>query len=87
MIIDGIGLGLIAVCTFFEGVGDWGETLGGGMAENSETVLFWICGLLLAICGLMFLIFNAASFENVPEFEHIGMAMLTTAPIINMCAW
>ena len=87
MLIDGIGLGIISVCTFFEGVEDWEDSLKGSLSENPETILFWICGLLLAIGGLLFLIFNAASFENVPDFEHIGMAMLTTAPIVNMCAW
>jgi hypothetical protein len=87
MLIDGIGLGIIAVCTLFEGLDDWDEYLRSGLTENPETIIFWFCGLLLAIAGLLFLIFNAASFEAVHDFEIVGMAMLTTAPIVNMCAW
>lgn len=75
------------MCTFFEGVEDWHDGLRGGLESSPETVLFWVCGLLLAIFGLFFLIFHAAAFETVPDFEHVGMAMLTSAPLVNMCAW
>jgi len=87
MLIDGIGLGMIAVCTVFEGIEDYFDALAGSSKENPETMLFFVAGLILATFGLLFLIFHAASFEAVHDFEYIGMAMLTVAPLVNMCAW
>ena len=72
MLIDGIGLGMIAVCTIFEGYEDYIEDLVGCYKENPETIFFFLCGLMLASLGLLFLIFHCASFESAHEFEHIG---------------
>lgn len=87
MLIDGIGLGMIAVCTVFEGIEDYNDALYANSKENPETIVFFFCGIIMATLGLVFLIIHAMSFENMHDFEHIGMALLTVAPIVNMCAW
>jgi hypothetical protein len=87
MLIDGIGLGMIAVCTVFEGIEDYQDALQAGATENPGTILCFVIGICLATIGLIALIFHAGSFEAVHAFEHIGMTMLTVAPLVNMVAW
>lgn len=87
MLIDGIGLGIITVCTTLEGVDDWEAPLSDYYPTNVPSIFFWISGLSLAIGGLLLLIINAAALESLPDWEHLGMAMLTFAPFINVLAW
>lgn len=87
MLIDGIGLGMIAVCTVFEGIEDYNDALYANSKENPSTILFFFCGIIMATVGLIFLIIHAMSFENMHDFEHIGMALLTIAPLVNMYGW
>jgi hypothetical protein len=87
MLIDGIGLGIITVCTTWEGIDDWEAPLSDYYPTNVPSIFFWISGLTLAIGGLVFLIINAAALESLHEWEHLGMAMLTFAPVINMLGW
>ena len=87
MVIDGIGLGIITLCTLMEGMDDWQAPLSDYYPENVPSIFFWITGLSLAVGGLIFLIVNAAALEELPDMEHLGMAMLTFAPFINVVAW
>jgi hypothetical protein len=87
MLIDGIGLSLIAVCTALEGTEDWEAHLHGYVNKNPDTILCWFAGLLVAVGGLILVIINAASLETLPHVEHLGMAMITFAPVINTVGW
>mmetsp|Transcript_13319 Transcript_13319/g.20041 ORF Transcript_13319/g.20041 Transcript_13319/m.20041 type:complete len:295 (-) Transcript_13319:62-946(-) len=87
MVIDGVGLGIIAGCTTFEGFDDWDDPLGSYFHDNIRSIFFWLVGLNLAVGGLLLLIINTAAFESLPAMEHLGMAMLTFAPFVNVCAW
>lgn len=86
MLIDGIGLALIAACTVFEGYDDWNDPIRLHLKDNAEAVFLWFTGLNLAVGGLLFLIANAASFETIQYFEYLGVGMLTVAPLVNMVA-
>ena len=87
MIIDVLGLAIIAVCTTLEGTDDWQAPLSDYYHENGGSIFFWLSGLNLAIGGLLLLAINAMALETLPEWEHLGMAMLTFAPVINCIAW
>lgn len=71
----------------FVGFEDYSDALYPNAKENPETILCFLCGIAMAALGLVFLILHAASFETMKDFEHIGMAMLTIAPIVNTCGW
>lgn len=86
LVIDGIGLGIILVCTIFEGLEEWDETYSLKFHDNISATVFWCSGISNAIMGLLLLIINAASFESIPRFEYIGMTLLTIAPLFNMIA-
>ena len=87
MLIDTVGLVIIAICTIFEGIDDWQAPLSDYYHDNVASVFFWLSGLNLAIGGLILLAINAMALETLPEWEHLGMAMLTFAPFINCVAW
>jgi hypothetical protein len=87
MFLDAFALALIAYCTAYEGYEDWLNPLHVHYPYNIITIFFWIIGLCLAVVGLLLIIVNAASYETLPLMEHIGMAMLTFAPVVNTLAW
>ena len=86
MLLDGIGLAIIAACTILEGMELWKDYFIEYSEFNHPAIAFWICGRTSQVLGLIFLIAYAASIQAFPELEQAGMIMLTVGPILNMCA-
>jgi hypothetical protein len=86
MIVDGVGLAIIATCTIMEGFDLWRDYFSEYSDDNMPSIMFWISGRLCQVMGLLFLISHAASFQLFPEIEKCGMAMLTTGPLLNLIA-
>ena len=86
MILDGIGLALIAACTILEGFDLWREYFNEYWDTNSSSLTFWLSGRTSQVIGLIFLLSHAASFQIFPEVERFGMLMLTIGPLLNLTA-
>lgn len=86
MLVDGVGLAVIAACTILEGVDLWGDFFNEHYSTNREAIAFWISGRTCQVMGLLFLITHAATFQIKPEIEKAGMTLLTAGPILNICA-
>jgi len=54
LLIDGIGLGIIALCTIYEGLEEYHGIFFDNIFSNSEAVLFWFWGLTSAFFGTMY---------------------------------
>jgi hypothetical protein len=87
MIVDSIGLLIIAICTSMEGQEDWHAHLSSFVSQNPDSILCWFAGLCSAVCGLLLVTGNAISLESLPHIEHLGMGMITIAPVINAIGW
>lgn len=72
MIVDGIGLAIIIGSTVLEGIDDWERFFSAYYPENVAVVFFWLSGIWLAVIGLVFVMFNAASFDTIHAMEHYG---------------
>lgn len=86
MLLDGVGLGLIAGCTVLEGLDLWGDFFREHYPDNHGSMAFWLAGRSCQVMGLLFLMAHAASFQVLPQVEVSGMMMLTAGPILNICA-
>lgn len=86
MLLDGVGLAIIAGCTILEGIALWKEYFQEYAEWNVAAICFWLCGRASQVVGLLLLISHAASLQVVHELEQMGMMMLTCGPILNMCA-
>jgi len=86
MIVDGVGLAIIATCTIMEGFELWRDYFSEYSDDNMPSIMFWVSGRLCQVLGLLFLISHAASFQLFPEIEKCGMAMLTAGPLLNLTA-
>ena len=86
LIIDGLGLSIIATCTIMEGFELWRDYFSEYSDDNMPSIMFWISGRLSQVLGLLFLISYAASFQFFPEIERCGMILLTVGPILNLIA-
>jgi hypothetical protein len=86
LLVDGVGLAMIAGCTILEGFDLWIDFFNEHWEANSSSLGFWLCGRFLQLSGLLLLIIHAASFQMFHEFEQAGMMMLTVGPILNICA-
>lgn len=86
MILDGIGLALIAACTILEGFDLWRDYFNEYWDSNSSSLTFWFSGRTSQVIGLVFLLIHAASFQLFAEIERFGMLMLTVGPILNLTA-
>jgi hypothetical protein len=86
MLLDGIGLAIIAACTILEGMELWKDYFMEYSEYNYPAIAFWVCGRTSQVLGLVFLITYAASIQAFPELEQAGMIMLTAGPVLNMCA-
>jgi hypothetical protein len=56
MLVDGIGLAIVAAATIMEGVHLWKESMSGQWSTNETSLLYWFGGRSLQVVGLMFLI-------------------------------
>ena len=86
MLLDGVGLAFIAGCTILEGFDLWKDFFGEHYDTNKASIAFWISGRSCQVIGLMLLIAHAASMMCQPEVERAGMILLTTGPLLNLCA-
>lgn len=86
LLIDGVGLAMIAGCTILEGFDLWLDFFNEHWETNSSSLGFWLCGRFLQLSGLLLLIVHAASFQIFHEFEQAGMMMLTVGPVLNIIA-
>jgi len=86
MLVDGVGLGLIAGCTILEGRDLWTDYFQEHYAANLSSVAFWCSGRSCQVMGLILLIAHAASLQILPEIETAGMTLLTAGPLLNIVA-
>jgi hypothetical protein len=86
MLVDGVGLALIAACTILEGFELWKDFFNEYLESNYPAMSFWFSGRMCQIMGLVSLLLHAASMQAFHELEWAGMAMLTAGPVLNMCA-
>lgn len=56
MVVDGVGLSLIAAATIMEGVHLWGIYLGDCWTLNESSLELWFLGRSFQVIGLMILI-------------------------------
>lgn len=87
LVIDGIGLAIIAACTILEVMELWGDFFNEYASSNITCLSFWFSGKFCQLIGLICLIAFAASFQMFPELERGGMLMLTVGPVLNLCAY
>jgi hypothetical protein len=87
MVIDALGLLLIALCTVAEAFEDWDQEFRDHFFHNKVALFFWILGVILATFGLIAIIFNCTAMERLGYLEHVGMFMLTFAPVVNCLGW
>mmetsp|Transcript_9341 Transcript_9341/g.17419 ORF Transcript_9341/g.17419 Transcript_9341/m.17419 type:complete len:272 (-) Transcript_9341:126-941(-) len=87
MLIDALGLWLIALCTMAEALEDWDKEFRDHFFGNETALFYWILGAMLATLGLVAIMFNCAAMERLPYLEHVGMFMLTFAPVVNCVGW
>ncbi len=85
MIIDAIGLGLIAICTIWEGYQMWGEFYSTNYQYNILVLSAWYAGRAAQTLGLIMLIIDVCG-DTIGAFEAGGMYLLTIGPLINACA-
>jgi hypothetical protein len=86
MLVDGVGLSLIAACTILEGFELWKDFFNEYLEYNYPAMSFWFSGRICQTMGLVILLLHAASMQGFHELEWAGMAMLTVGPVLNMCA-
>lgn len=86
MILDGIGLTAILVCTIFEGIDLWEAMFSKQWEFNQGSLLFWFAGRSLQCFGISFLITHAATYQIYHTLEYFGMALLTIGPLLNLFA-
>jgi len=86
MLVDGVGLGLIAGCTLLEGRDLWTDYFQEHASANQGSIAFWIAGRSCQVMGLLLLIAHAASLQILAEIESAGMTLLTAGPILNIIA-
>lgn len=86
MLVDGVGLAIIAACTILEGFELWTNYFNEYLEFNVASLTFWFTGRFCQIVGLISLIIHAASMQVFHELEWAGMIMLTAGPVLNMCA-
>jgi hypothetical protein len=84
MLLDGIGLAIIAGSTLLEGFDLWKDFFNEYWLSNASSLSFWFSGRTCQIIGLIILIAHAASFQVFHEVERYGMFMLTIGPILNL---
>ncbi|KAJ1399088.1 hypothetical protein B484DRAFT_458395, partial [Ochromonadaceae sp. CCMP2298] len=86
MMLDGIGLAMITGSTILEGVVYWKNYYHLFWQAQTLSVFLWISGRTFQVIGLVWLLGFAATFQLNPRIEHIGMAFLTTGPLLNLTA-
>ena len=87
LIVDGVGLAIIAGCTILEGMDLWKDFFNEYYDSNFPMLSFWFSGRFCQLIGLVLLISFAASFQIFPELERCGMLMLTVGPVLNLCGY
>lgn len=83
MLIDGIGLSLICGCTILEAFKEWNEFHKHYFQFNIVCLSLLVSGRICQVFGLLSLTGYALSLETAPDFEKIGMIMLTIGPILS----
>lgn len=86
MIIDGIGLAMIAGATILDGVNLWHEFFHSFLLSNYIPICLWISGRTCQLVGLFILIGHAASYQVFHFLEYLGLFMLTVGPALNLIA-
>ena len=86
MLVDGVGLAIIAACTILEGFQLWNDYFNEYLEFNVPSLTFWFSGRFCQLVGLISLIIHAASMQVFHELELAGMMMLTAGPVLNLCA-
>ncbi len=83
MLIDGIGLSLICGCTILEAFKEWNEFHKHYFQFNIVCLSLLVSGRICQVFGLLSLTGYALSLETAPDFEKVGMIMLTIGPILS----
>ena len=52
MIVDGVGLAIIATCTIMEGFELWRDYFSEYSDDNMPSIMFWISGRICQVLGL-----------------------------------
>ena len=82
MYVDVVGLGLIAICTMYEGYQTWNELYVFNFQVNLFPLAAWYAGRCAQAFALVVLIFHVLG-KNEGMLEAGGMYLLTIGPIIN----
>jgi len=85
MLLDGIGLAIIAGCTILEGGSLWKDYFSEHVHQNTGSICFWVSGRSCQVLGLILLILHAATMQVQPQVERSGMILLTVGPLLNIC--
>jgi hypothetical protein len=86
LLVDGVGLGVIAVCTLFEAYHDWRDTFSFYYSTNMKSVGLWWFGRCLQVIALFVLMVHAATFQTYAQIEMVGMFLLTAGPMLCIAA-
>lgn len=86
VMLDGIGLSIVAASTVLEGFELWETYLKAYYENNFTALVCWATGNSMQVLGLLFLVMYAASFMSLHYLEYIGMGFLTVGPMLNMIA-
>ena len=86
IIVDGVGLAIIAACTLFDGYHEWRDTFQYHYEENYQCLTLWLVGRITQVVALVSLMIYAASLNSFPILEVLGMSMLTAGPMMCISA-
>lgn len=86
MLIDGVGLAMVAGATLLEGVVLWKAFFHEYWHTHTLSLGFWFLGRFCQVFGLMLLIAFAASFDTLTAVEYAGMTLITIGPVFNTIA-
>ena len=87
MIVDGVGLAIIAAATVLDGVDLWELIFSSQWDYNKGSLSLWFAGRGLQVAGLFCLISHAATMQLFHLLEFIGMALLTAGPVLNLVSY
>ena len=82
IVLDGIGLAIIASCTLFDAFHEWRDTFQYHYEHNAHALSLWLLGRILQVGALLTLMFYAATLNSFPSLEWVGMFLLTTGPMM-----
>jgi hypothetical protein len=86
LVLDGVGLSIIAACTIFQTFHEWKDTFQYHYDGNAQVMTLWIIGRFFQVLALLLLMSYAATLNQFPQLEVIGMFLLTAGPMLCISA-